>query len=90
MPIEPVDLGDAGEPATVEGVAGEWRVALPVLHKDRLVGKVDAAADRKRSVLQVHALHEDVRFSRPIARAVSELEALASWLGLSAVEMPGA
>ena len=142
MPIEPVDVGDAGEPATVEGVAGEWRVdpealerdfegrtallspfdrlgydrvraqelfefeyalemykpkdkrrwgyfALPVLHKDRLVGKVDAAADRKRSVLQVHALHEDVRFSRPIARAVdSELEALASWLGLSAVEMP--
>ena len=63
--------------------------ALPVLHEDRLVGKVDAAADRKRSVLQVHALHEDVRFSRPIARAVeSELEALASWLGLAAVEMP--
>jgi uncharacterized protein YcaQ len=62
-----------------------------VLHDDRLVGKVDAAADRKRSVLQVHGVHEDVRFSRPIARAVqSELEALASWLGLSAVEMPAA
>src|SRR5205809_1721058 len=25
MPIEPVDVGDAGEPATVKGVAGEWR-----------------------------------------------------------------
>jgi uncharacterized protein len=62
--------------------------ALPVLHEDRLVGKVDAAADRKRSVLQVHAVHEDVRFNRAIARAVeSELEALASWLCLSALEM---
>src|SRR5207248_2774621 len=27
MPIEPIDVGDAGVPATVEGVAGEWRVA---------------------------------------------------------------
>src|SRR4051794_9967369 len=26
MPIEPVDVGDAGEPAVVEGVTGEWRV----------------------------------------------------------------
>jgi uncharacterized protein YcaQ len=26
MPIEPVDVGDAGVPATVEGTAGEWRV----------------------------------------------------------------
>ena len=137
MPIEPVDVGDAGEPAIVEGVAGEWRVdpealdrdfegrtallspfdrlvydrlrtqelfefeytlemykpkekrrwgyfALPVLHEDRLVGKVDATADRKRSVLEVHAVHEDVRFTRPISKAVhAELEALASWLDLA-------
>ena len=26
MPIEPIDVGDAGVPAVVEGVAGEWRV----------------------------------------------------------------
>ena len=26
MPIEPVDVGEAGEPAVVEGVKGEWRV----------------------------------------------------------------
>jgi uncharacterized protein YcaQ len=25
-PVEPADVGDAGEPAVVEGVAGEWRV----------------------------------------------------------------
>ena len=140
MPIEPVDVGDAGEPAVVEGVKGEWRVdpaaldadfegrtallspfdrlvydrrraqelfdfeytlemykpaaarrwgyfALPVLNDDRLVGKVDATADRKASVLRLHAIHEDVRFTRTMTKAVqAELEDLASWLGLGAVE----
>jgi uncharacterized protein YcaQ len=141
-PVEPVDVGDAGEPAVVEGVKGEWRVdpaaldgdfegrtallspfdrlvhdrvralelfdfeytlemykpaakrrwgyyALPILHDDRLVGKVDAVADRKTSVLRVNAIHEDVRFTRTMTKAVqTELEDLASWLGLAAVE-PG-
>jgi uncharacterized protein len=136
MGLEPVDVGDAGVPATVEDVPGEWRVdperldrdfegrtallspfdrlaydrvraqqvfdfeytlemykpaakrrwgyfALPVLHEDRLVGKVDATADRKRSVLEVHAIHEDVRFTRAMTKALrAELESLASWLGL--------
>ena len=136
MPLEPVDVGDAGEPAVVEGVKGEWRVdpaalgadfegraallspfdrlvydrrraqelfdfeytlemykpaakrrwgyyALPILHGDRLIGKVDATADRKASVLNVHALHEDVTFTGTMTRAVeAELEDLASWLGL--------
>ena len=140
MPMEPIHVGDAGEPAVVEGTKGEWRVdpmalgedfegrtallspfdrlvhdrvraeelfdfeytlemykpaakrrwgyfALPVLHGDRLVGKVDATADRKASVLRVHAIHEDVRFTRTLAKAVqAELDDLASWLGLSAVE----
>jgi uncharacterized protein YcaQ len=61
--------------------------ALPVLHHDQLVGKVDAIADRKASVLRVHAIHEDVRFTRAIAKAVhAELDALAEWLGLGGVE----
>jgi hypothetical protein len=142
LPMEPIYVGDAGEPAVVEGVPGEWRVdpaaldggfvgrtallspfdrltydrtraeqlfdfeyvlemykpkdkrrwgyfALPVLHEDRLVGKVDAVADRKRSVLEVNAIHEDVRFTRAIAKAVhAELEGLGSWLGLEALTMP--
>jgi uncharacterized protein YcaQ len=140
MPMEPIRVGDAGEPAVVEGTEGEWRVdpaalgedfegrtallspfdrlvhdrvraeelfdfeytlemykpaakrrwgyyALPVLHQDRLVGKVDAKADREASVLRVHAIHEDVRFTRTMAKAVhAELEDLAAWLGLGAVE----
>ena len=61
--------------------------ALPILHRDRLVGKVDATADRKASVLRVNAIHEDVRFTGTMTRAVrAELEDLASWLGLGAVE----
>ena len=60
--------------------------ALPILHGDRLVGKLDAAADRKASVLRVNAIHEDVKFTRAVGKAVqAELEDLASWLGLSAV-----
>jgi uncharacterized protein len=53
--------------------------ALPILHEDRLVGKIDAAADRDASVLRINAIHEDVRFSRTILAAVqAELENLAS------------
>jgi hypothetical protein len=139
MPMEPIHVGEAGEPAVVEGVKGEWRVdpayldgefegrtallspfdrlvhdrvraqelfdfeytlemykpaakrrwgyfALPILHGDRLVGKLDAAADRKASVLRVNAIHEDVRFTRAMTKAVqSELADLASWLGLARV-----
>ena len=41
--------------------------------------------DRKASVLRVHAIHEDVRFTPAMTKAVqAELEDLASWLGLSA------
>jgi uncharacterized protein YcaQ len=57
--------------------------ALPVLHHDALVGKVDAAVDRKASLLRVNAVHRDVRFSRAMTAAVrAELEALARWRGL--------
>jgi len=142
MPMEPADVGDAGEPALVEGVKGEWRVepaalgddfegrtallspfdrlihdrlraqelfdfeyalemykpaaqrrwgyfALPVLHGDRLIGKVDAVADRKASVLRVNAIHEDVTFTSSMAKGVQvELEDLASWIGLDAMDAP--
>ena len=57
--------------------------ALPVLHHDQLVGKVDVTADRKTSRLDVHAIHRDIPFTRVITAAVkAELQALATWLGL--------
>ncbi|MGZ4357826.1 MAG: DNA glycosylase AlkZ-like family protein [Gaiellaceae bacterium] len=61
--------------------------ALPVLHDDQLVGKLDAIVDRKAKVLRVDAIHEDVRFTRAITKAVNaEIDALAAWLGLGAVD----
>lgn len=60
--------------------------ALPILHNDRLVGKVDTIADRKASQLLVHAVHEDVKFTRAMTAGVNaELDALAGWLGLDEV-----
>jgi uncharacterized protein YcaQ len=57
--------------------------ALPILHGDRLVGKVDATADRERGELVVHAIHEDVPFTPEIVDAVdAELHNLADWLGM--------
>jgi uncharacterized protein YcaQ len=136
MPMEPIHVGEAGEPAVVEGVKGEWRVdpryldsgfkgrtallspfdrlvhdrvrteelfefeytlemykpatkrrwgyfALPILHGDRLVGKLDAIADRKASVFRVNAIHEDVPFTAAMTAAVrKEIADLAEWLGL--------
>ena len=42
--------------------------ALPVLHRDRLIGKVDATADRKAGVLRVDAIHEDEPFTKTDGR----------------------
>jgi len=57
--------------------------ALPVLHGDRLVGKLDATADRKTGVLRVNALHQDFPWTPQTARAVhAEITDLATWLKL--------
>ena len=138
-PVEPLDVGEAGEPAVVEGVRGQWRVdpaqlgqpfagraallspfdrllhdrkrmndvfefeyflemykpaakrrwgyyALPILYGDRLVGKLDATADRKAGVLRVAAVHRDVPFSKAMTAAVDrEIKDLARWLDLELV-----
>jgi uncharacterized protein YcaQ len=57
--------------------------ALPVLYGDRLVGKVDAKADRKGGVLLVNAVHQDVPFTGAMTAAIdAEIAGLASWLTL--------
>jgi len=135
-PVEPDDVGEAGEPAVVAGVKGTWRVdpsllgqpfagraallspfdrlvhdrrrtvelfefeyqlemykpagrrrwgyfALPILYGDRLVGKLDAIADRKAGVLRVNAIHQDVPFTKAVIAAVGrEIKDLARWLEL--------
>jgi hypothetical protein len=60
---------------------GYW--AMPILHGDRLIGKVDATADRDGGVLVVDAVHEDGDWTkRQRADVEGELEALAALLGL--------
>jgi uncharacterized protein len=60
--------------------------ALPILYGDRLVGKLDAKADRAAGELRVAAIHRDVPFSNAMAMAVDgEIADLARWLDLELV-----
>ncbi len=66
---------------------GFW--AMPILYGDRLVGKLDATADREAGVLRVGAVHEDEAFTRTMSAAVHrEIKDLARWLGLD-LSLPG-
>lgn len=63
--------------------------ALPILHGAQLIGKADLKADHKAGVLRVLALHPEVRFTRPITKALTEeLDNLAAWLALPEIEHP--
>lgn len=60
--------------------------ALPILHEDRFVGKLDAKADRRAGVLNVFDVHEDLPFDGHLMDTVhAEIERLASWLSLGEV-----
>ena len=139
VPLERMDVGEAGEPAVIDGIGGTWRVdpvgmdelarpfegrtallspfdrlvfdraraealfgfeyvlemykpaakrrwgyfALPILHGDQLIGKLDAKADRKAGLLRVFHVHADGDWTPGTAEAVgAEIGALADWLGL--------
>ena len=57
--------------------------ALPILYGDRLVGKLDATADRRAGVLRVAAIHDDVPFDDDMTEAVTgQIQDLARWLEL--------
>ena len=57
--------------------------ALPILHAERLVGKLDAKVDHKSGQLNVFAVHEDFAWTAEIGDAVeAEIESLAGWLGV--------
>lgn len=60
--------------------------ALPILHGDRLVGKLDAKANRKSKTFTINALHQDVRFTKTMRADIdAEIEHLADWLGLTII-----
>jgi uncharacterized protein len=59
---------------------------LPILHGERLVGRIDPFFDRKAGVLRINAVHwePDAPENVPLERAVSDL---AGWLGAGSVEL---
>jgi uncharacterized protein YcaQ len=61
---------------------------LPLLHDGRLVGRADLKADRDRNTLQVKGEHYEKSAPKNEARAALgvQLSAMATWLGLGAVE----
>jgi uncharacterized protein YcaQ len=60
--------------------------ALPIRYGDRLVGKLDARADRAAGEFRVAAVHEDGPFSKAMTAAVDrEIGELARWLDLELV-----
>jgi uncharacterized protein YcaQ len=59
--------------------------ALPILVGDRLLGKLDATADRRAEVLRVAAVHEDEPL--PMDEVLAEIRDLADWLEMN-LEMP--
>jgi uncharacterized protein YcaQ len=63
---------------------GYW--AMPILYHDRLVGAVDASADRAAGVFRVDAVHRAEPFTAAAEQAVQrEIRALADWLRLHLV-----
>jgi hypothetical protein len=136
-PVELHGVVPVGEPVTIEGVPGTWRVdpeqldrsfagrttilspfdrlmtdpqrvtrlfefdytlemykpaktrvwgqfALPILHGDSLIGKVDARSNFDTGRFTVHRVHEDAPFGKSLRAAVDfEIESFASWMRLS-------
>ncbi|MEO8262119.1 MAG: crosslink repair DNA glycosylase YcaQ family protein [Pseudolysinimonas sp.] len=62
--------------------------ALPVLHHDRLIGKVDATSEHAEGVLRVDAVHEDGKWTKAMRDAVAgALHELADRLGLEVLRV---
>ena len=65
--------------------------ALPILYGDRLVGKLDATAERAEGVLRVDAVHEDEPWPDETRQAVAvEIDDLARWLDLEVMYVANA
>ena len=61
---------------------------LPILHGDRLIGRIDPKMDREHGRLHIHAVHaeKDAPLNRKTARAIrAAIEDLATFLGASEI-----
>jgi uncharacterized protein len=59
---------------------------LPILHGDRLIGRIDPRFDRDEGVLHVHAVHAEADAPAAAGGAVARsLRELATWLGATRI-----
>jgi uncharacterized protein YcaQ len=59
---------------------------LPILHGDRLIGRIDPTMDRKANVFRVNAVHAEEAAPKSAGPAVAKaISRLASWLGAAEV-----
>ncbi len=64
-------------------ILGRLGTSGPILYGDALVGELDATADRTAGVLRVHAIHQDVPFTKAATAEIGhEVRDLAHWLEL--------
>ena len=62
---------------------------LPILHGDRLIGRIDPVLDRKRRVLKVNAVHAEPKAPAGAWRSIrAAIDELAAWIGADEVELP--
>jgi uncharacterized protein YcaQ len=62
---------------------------LPILHGDRLIGRLDPVHDRRAGVLRVHAVYAEPDAPADAWPAVrAALDDLARWIGAEKVELP--
>jgi len=62
---------------------------LPILHGDRLIGRIDPILDRKRGVLTVNAVYAEPKAPSDAWPAINRaIEELAAWIGAEEIVLP--
>jgi hypothetical protein len=62
---------------------------LPILHGDRLIGRIDPVLERKRRILTVNAVYAEPDAPADAWPAVSRaIEELAAWIGAEQIKLP--
>jgi uncharacterized protein len=62
---------------------------LPILHGDRLIGRIDPVHDKKAGVLRVNAVYAEPSAPADAWPAVrAAIDDLASWIGAEQVKLP--
>ncbi|GAA3431525.1 DNA glycosylase AlkZ-like family protein [Kutzneria kofuensis] len=72
-PVEPVDVGEAGEPAVIEGVRGQWRVdpaqlGQPFAGRTALLPPLDRLIHDRKRMTEIFQFEYQVEMYKPAAK----------------------